>query len=95
MKIPTGKTVVAKVTREKKDLPECPYSADVFVDGVQTASKVAGTVGKEDNVDAVSWQSQVTINTNAPAHGVEFQTYADCTDGRKLIASACNQSISQ
>lgn len=89
-----GKTVMAKVTREKKDLPECPYSADVFVDGLQVASKVAGNVGKEDNVDAVTWTTQVTVQNGAPAHGVEFQTYADCTDGRKLIASSCNQALS-
>jgi hypothetical protein len=111
-----GKAVMAKVTREKKDLPACPYSADVFVDGVQVASKVAGTVGmvaaeatppppppkgkkaaepaKPESVEAVTWQNPVTVQAGPP-HGVEFQTWADCTDGRKLIASACNLALTQ
>lgn len=74
---------------------ECSnFTADVFVDGVRVQEKVPSTMVKEENVDAVKWETETALKVG-PIHGVELHAYADCGQERKLVASACNVAYAQ
>lgn len=94
VRVAPGKNVKVTVTGPHKDQPDCPYSADIYLDGVLAQAKAPGKVATVDGVDAITWEGQITP-LSGPPHGVEVHAYADCTDGRKLIAAACNNLITQ
>lgn len=92
--VTADKPFKARSVVESTQMPkECAAShAEVYVDGARVHEKVPGVAVKEDGIDSVAFETELTVKQGT-AHPVELHIYgADCGESKetKFVASLCN-----
>lgn len=92
--VTADKPFKARSVVEASQMPkECTSSyAEAYVDGARVKEKVPGVAVKEDGVDSVAFETELSVKQGV-AHPVELHIYgADCGEKKetKFVASLCN-----
>lgn len=92
--VTADKPFKARSVVEMTQMPkECTSSvAEVFVDGERVKEKVPGTPVKEDGVDSVAFETELSVKQGV-AHPVELHIYGtECGEAKekRFVASLCN-----